>query len=487
MKKFLIIIPLLIFNLFIKGQNKRGNHWYFGYEAGINFNGSFPVAETNGKMESIEGTCSISDTSGNVLFYSNGEKVWNKNHVVMPNGNNLSGNQSSNQSSIIILSPLNSSIYFLFTTDVITYGTRYSIIDMTLNGGLGDVTSAKNILLYNTGTEEIAATLHCNANDYWVVGRQSVQDSIKFYTYLVNGNGVNNPIISKFNLPNPLINTVGCLTFSQDGSLLCFTSLESKIYLFQFNKQTGHILFLDSISHKTNEHIYSNAFSPDGDKLYISSWTISGYSLLSQFNLSVQNIYASRVDIDSVDYSNGSPNGYGYIGQIRLAPDQRIYVSRWHQKQPYIINPNTYYSLDSVGVIHSPNQNGLLCNFQRNFLYLNHKPTELGLPNFVSNYTSLSKQVNDCSLGVFESTKTNAIKISPNPFSSQTTIRTNHYLNNATVKIINHVGELVLMKTNVVGEAIRIERAGLASGVYFIQIIDSDLSIFQDKLIVLDN
>lgn len=487
MKKLLIIITLLIFNLFINGQSKRGNHWYFGYEAGINFNGSFPSAETNGNMETIEGSCSISDTSGNLLFYSNGEKVWNKNHFIMPNGNNILGNQSSSQSSIIIPSPLNSSLYFLFTTDAFNYGTRYSIIDMTLNNGLGDVTTTKNVPLYNLGTEEIAATLHCNSNDFWVVGRQSAQDTLKFYSYLVNNNGVNNPVISKFNFPNPILNTVGCLTFSQNGNLLCFTSTESKIYLFQFNKLSGQISFLDSISQKINEHIYSNAFSSNGNKLYITSWTISGYSLLSQFDLLSQNINASRVDIDSVDYTNGSPNGYGFIGQIRLAPDQKIYVSRWHQKLPFQINPNTYYSLDSIDVINSPNQSGLLCSFQRNFLYLNHKPTEIGLPNFVSNFSAQTKQDNSCSTGLFESKKINNIKITPNPFSVQTTINTNLYLNNATIKIINNIGKVILVKSNLVGQEINIERAGLPCGLYFLQIIDDNLNILQDKLIVFDN
>lgn len=340
---FLSFIILFINISFTNGQNKRANHWYFGYEAGINFNTSLPTADTTGKMETLEGSSSISDTLGNLLFYTNGEKVWNKNHIIMPNGNGLLGNQSSNQSSIIVPKPDSDSLYYIFTTDAFSYSTRYSIVDMSLNNGLGDVTSTKNILLYTLGTEEIAGTMHCNSTDYWITGRQIVNDTLKFYSYLINASGINSPIISNFYTTNPISNKVGCLTFSQDGNILCFSSINTPICIFKFNKQTGQITFQDSISRKSNENVYSNALSPNGKKLYITSWANLGYCTLSQFNLNAPNISASRVNIDSIDFSNGSPNGYGFIGQIRLAPDQRIYVNRWHQKYPYITNPNILF------------------------------------------------------------------------------------------------------------------------------------------------
>lgn len=488
MRNLLTCIIILLIVPLANGQNKRATHWYFGYEAGINFNTSFPTIDTTGKMETLEGSSSISDTLGNLLFYTNGEKVWNKNHIIMPNGNGLLGNQSSSQSSIIVPKPGSDSLYYIFTTDAISYSTRYSIIDISLNNGLGDVTSIKNILLYNLGTEEIAGTMHCNATDYWVTGRQIVYDTLKFYSYLINNNGINNPVISNFYTKNPISNKVGCLTFSQDGNTLCFSSMNTPICIFKFNNQTGQITFQDSIFRKSNENVYSNALSPNGKKLYTTSWTNLGYCTLSQYNLNASNIYASRINIDSVDFSNGSPNGYGFIGQVRLAPDQRIYVNRWHQKHPFLTNPNTYYSLDSIDVINFPNLSGYACNFQRNFLYLNHRPTEIGLPNFISNFSASANYKNNCPIvaGVKELDNLNILKIFPNPFSKETTLHSDINLINASLTITNSLGQTVKQIKNIYGQHTLLKREDLTNGLYILKIEQNNTIIYTDKILVVD-
>lgn len=486
MKHLFTILTIFLTVLVAHGQMKRANHWYFGYQAGIDFSTSIPKSDTSGKMESLEGSCSISDTEGNLLFYSNGENVWNKNNFIMPNGKGIFGNQSSSQSSIIVPTPGNNSLYYLFTTDAITYSTRYSTIDMSLNNGLGDVTSIKNILLYNSGTEELAGTMHCNAKDYWVVGRQNSQDTLTFYSYLVNANGISDSIISKFRIANSLKNSVGFLTFSQDGKTLCFSSVGTDIYIFNFNKETGQITFKDFVSHNTNEQVYANAISPDSKKLYITSWTPYGYSLLSQFDLTASNITASRLNIDSVDYRNGSPNGYGFIGQIRLAPDQKIYVSRWNQNKPFVTNPNTNFSLDSIDVINSPNLSGLACNFKRNFLYLNHKPTEIGLPNFISNFTSLTIPTSNCNVSVNEHINFNSLEVFPNPFSINTTIQSDKFLKNASLIVYNSIGNSVKRIDNINGQTFIFYRENLPSGLYFLHIKQDNKIIATNKLVITD-
>lgn len=73
---------------------KQGNIWYFGDYAGIDFNGSTPVALTNSALFTYDCASAISDPAGNLLFYSNGVTVWNKTHQVMNNGTGLLGNQS---------------------------------------------------------------------------------------------------------------------------------------------------------------------------------------------------------------------------------------------------------------------------------------------------------------------------------------------------------------------------------------------------------
>src|SRR5207244_1600787 len=128
-------------------------HWYFGANAGIDFSSGSPVAVTYGKVIASEGSACMSDTSGNLLFYTDGDTVWDKNDNVMPSGTGLyGGGGTSTQSAIILPQPGSDSLYYIFTVDGATGGCvngcvfGYSIVDMSLNAGLGDV-STKNIPL----------------------------------------------------------------------------------------------------------------------------------------------------------------------------------------------------------------------------------------------------------------------------------------------------------------------------------------------------
>jgi len=80
--------------LLLSAQN-AGTVWYFGAAAGLDFSGGNPVQVPGGAMEAFEGCAIVSDTEGNVLFYTNGGgrdpeqsgqasgKIWNRNDEVM--------------------------------------------------------------------------------------------------------------------------------------------------------------------------------------------------------------------------------------------------------------------------------------------------------------------------------------------------------------------------------------------------------------------
>ncbi|TXI67741.1 MAG: hypothetical protein E6Q46_02540 [Flavobacterium sp.] len=71
----------------------EANIWYFGNKAGISFNSGVPVPLLDGQMQADEGCATLSDANGNLLFYTNGITVWNRNHQIMPNGTGLMGHQ----------------------------------------------------------------------------------------------------------------------------------------------------------------------------------------------------------------------------------------------------------------------------------------------------------------------------------------------------------------------------------------------------------
>jgi hypothetical protein len=478
-----LLLYLIVLSSISYGQSNRITKWYFGYEAGVDFSTGSAIADTDGKLISIEGSSSISDTSGNLLFYSNGVSVWNSNHSIMQNGNWLDGSQSSAQSSLIVPLPNNDSFYYLFTTIIGWIGLRYNIIDMNLDGGFGGVTTSKNISIHENGTEELAATMHCNATDYWIMSRKNVVDSLVFNCYLLDSNGLNSPIVSSFTFPNPWGNSIGSLTFSQDGNTLCLSSFEGNSYVFDFDKQTGQLTHTKTIVHSSNELVYSNALSPDATKLYVTSWSSpESYCSLAQYDLMVPNIASSRVNLDSV-FFNGSPNGFGWIGQVRLAPDQKIYVSKWAQDG--VVWPNL--SRDTLGAIHDPNLLGQACNFERDFLFLNGKPTQLGLPTFVSNFTSPIAPEYNCPVKVDELVIDKLdFEIYPNPFSNETNLRVENPLLDASLHIYNINGKELRRIESITKQEIKIKQGNLSVGLYFFKLIDNSRVVKSGKFIISD-
>lgn len=178
----IIIIPLLC------NSQKQGNVWYFGTQSGLDFSSGTPVILSGGQTgtDAIvqEGTSCISDSSGNLLFYTGGKTIWNRNHVPMPNGIGIMGGTSSTQSSLIVPLPSSSDIFYVFTSDEFqSYsnppqkGYRYSIVDMCLDNGKGDVVpEKKNILLCDSSTEKLAACEDASGNGYWIVGHKMFSD-----------------------------------------------------------------------------------------------------------------------------------------------------------------------------------------------------------------------------------------------------------------------------------------------------------------------
>ncbi|MBS1564814.1 MAG: hypothetical protein JST39_10515, partial [Bacteroidetes bacterium] len=138
---------------------QEANNWFFGSKAGISFNTNPPsVVRGNAMLFNYEGCSGMSDSTGQLLFYTDGITVWNRLHQPMPNGNGLFGRATAANSAIIVPKPGSNHLYYVFTSDAIEFnvmlGYNYSEIDMTLDGGKGDVTR-RNVPLYAPGTEKL--------------------------------------------------------------------------------------------------------------------------------------------------------------------------------------------------------------------------------------------------------------------------------------------------------------------------------------------
>lgn len=98
----------------------ESSYWYFGINSGLKFteNSSEPVFD--GRLQTTEGRATISDSEGNLLFYTDGIYVYNRNHQLMPNGIVLKGNPSSTQSGIIVPYPNRSDLYYILRWELMT-------------------------------------------------------------------------------------------------------------------------------------------------------------------------------------------------------------------------------------------------------------------------------------------------------------------------------------------------------------------------------
>jgi len=96
MKKNIFLFFLILSSHSVSAQGEA-NIWYFGRQVGLDFNnGSPPVALIDSAMFTGEGCATISNSNGNLLFYTDGSTIYNKNHQIMASG--LFGHTSTTQS-----------------------------------------------------------------------------------------------------------------------------------------------------------------------------------------------------------------------------------------------------------------------------------------------------------------------------------------------------------------------------------------------------
>ena len=398
----LILIMFLSQSTYAQNQN---DNWFFGNKASIFFNGNTPIPFINNQSVTIEGCATISDpTTGNLLFYTNGLQIWDKNSNIMPNGNGLLAgiSTSATQGVLIVPYPNNSNLYYVFTVDETSNGGvngfRYSIVDMNLNNGLGDViASQKNILIQSNTTERMSATKNVDGTGYWIVIHERNNNCFKAYAITPSGFNTN-PVITNIGTIHSALQqtygdeTMGYLKFSHDGKQIAVAIYAAnQIELFNFDACTGYLSNLKSIS--TIDNPYGIEFSPDNAKLYFSLYYNAGFNgAVYQLNLLSPILTPQLVGISS-SINNQS------MGALQLAPDNKIYIS---------INGDSWLS-----AITQPNNLGLSCNFVDKAVLLPNIglfPTTgiLGLPpsvlDFIYTETDTS-EINAINFCFTESTK----------------------------------------------------------------------------------
>lgn len=384
-KVFVIFILLFMsFISFVYGQGETDN-WYFGFNAGINFNDDGSVTVLNdGQLNTQEGAGSISDSDGNLLFYTDGSIVYNRDHNIMQNGADLLGTASSSQSALIIPWPSNPNLYFLVTTNTRSLfvpalgGLNYSVIDMSLNNGLGAVT-IKNQNLLDDGSEKITAVASdCDSNSFWLLSFSASGGARRpfdaFYAFEIDDTGLNTtPVISAFPTLN-IRDERGYMKFSPDGEFLVSANMRDGLYFYDFDKTTGQLSNQEQIIFQAgrNNFPYGVEFSPDSNLLYVTSSndvsTFDNSSTLMQFDITANNIGASQITID---------DNLLYRSGLQLGRNGKIYRA---------LSRTSIVGIEFLAAINEPNERGLSCDYEEEAVNLESGLASQGLPSYVQSY-----------------------------------------------------------------------------------------------------
>lgn len=345
---FLLLIPICSF-----GQ-KEFHNWNFGDGVSLNFNSGIAVKSGSNQLQTNEGTATVSDCDGTLLFYTDGNTVWNQNHSIIEEGTSLAAGGTvglpPTQGALIVKRPNTSGIYFIFTTSE-TNGVFYSMVNMNANNGSGKIVQ-KNILLSSRESAKLAVTYHSNGTDIWVVTHYG--DNNQYEAFLVTPTGISATSVSSFDGPAHQ-DSHGDLKISSDGSKIgAVIDFDGQVYLGDFNNTTGVVTGTVRRGSFNNPH--GVEFSPDNSKMYIND----SNSGVIQFDLNAGN--------NSAALSTGkSIGGGGVYGSLQLGPDGRIYV---------IDNFSPF-----LGIITNPNALGSSANFLKNGLFIGTDPAGYELTN----------------------------------------------------------------------------------------------------------
>ena len=384
-RNFLYIILLFTLQTPVVFGQLQNNNWIFGYGARVNFSGPIPVGSSNAAINSNESTASVSDPStGQLLFYTDGRKVWNANNQVMPNGANILGGffNSCTQGALIVPFPEDNQRYYLFTLEelealslspIVDNGLRYSVVDMTLNGGLGDVQVATlNTLIANDLTEKLIVIRSTEIQGFWVIAHK--KNANEFLAWKIDACGVSaQPVISTVGsifAISPFFGATeawaGAMDASPDGNRIGMpVDWSDRIEFFDFNKTTGvvsNLLTVNVMDDSPPEFLrkYGACFSPDGSKFYYTN-----INSVYQLNLSTYTSAAIASSNTFIYSPNLEPNGYPCL-QIEQAPNNKLYVAIGNAGR-----------LDEIS---NPNSLGLDCDYVTNAVGFSPATCQLGLP-----------------------------------------------------------------------------------------------------------
>lgn len=350
---FIIIQFLSVGLCFSQGQT---TFWYFGKNAGVKFENFIPAPDTNGKINTLKPSASISSSKSELQFYATAIVAMNQNHDTVVNGANLLGTPPANQSPIFIPNPGNASVTYLVTDKY------YSAVVQSPNNPEGEILQIKNFLLPEASNFHVRTTAvhHSNGKDIWLIQRLNSSDTILSYLFTEQGI-TSNPIISV--VPGAF-NNQGQIKSSPNGKFVIESCGFHDFTIHRFDNNTGalynSIVFNDSINY------FGSEFSGNSKRIYLSSFSFGTAGIYS-FDISTFSLSSINQSKDTIFSSPSS------ITSLQIGIDKNIYTSHGFGTE-----------INYLGKIEFPNSN--LASYIDTSINLLTGECRFGLPDFIQSY-----------------------------------------------------------------------------------------------------
>ncbi len=486
MKTFLTFIIIPIWSI-IAFTQKHDYIWILGHNGGTNidFNTLPPEIYFADRPTEMDVTnASISDSSGALLFYTNGCNIYDKNDEIMENGQDINPGTVHNDFCIepyiaytairgAMALPQKGNIYNLFHLgmkrvtnpqyDVFPNKLYYSKVDMSVNDG--KVVEKNKLIIEDTlQGGDLSAVKHANELDWWVFIPKRYSN--KYFKVLVTNNGemiVSEQIIGD----SSVIGSAGGSqdVFSPDGKLYARYVPKQGTLLFDFDRETGELSNYRHIPDPGDSTSGGGiAISPNSRYLYVSTET-----KFYQYDLQSSDINASRVLLAEYD---GTVSPFATIFyKCQLAPDCKIYC-------------NCKSSCNVLHVVNYPDEPGLACDFVQHGVQL-ATSNALSLPNF-PNYRLGSGQPVCTPTAAGEVSAAVGIKVWPNPASDGVTVSLGEAVHAPMVwSLHDQLGRVVRRAVLSAGQQeVAVSVEGLAAGLYFWQLESEGRQLGNGKLII---
>lgn len=460
MRKALLLLPLFLcvsfarsFAQYYTNENKI---WIFGKNAGLDFSTWSPIPFKSA-ISTSEGSAVVCNSSGHLLFYTDGKRVYNKNHQLMPSGGSIVSYEtgSTTQAALIVQVIGQPGNFYVFSLEN-QNGTnsselQYCIVDMSFSSGLGNVNNSTVQTPIEDSLAEKMIAITGNSDNIWLLVHK--KDTNIFLTYNITSAGISNiPIISNVgSFAGKGAYAVGTMKVSLNRRRIVSqtykmpASTNSGTEVYDFDPNTGFVsdcMVLDSVS-----STYGAEFSPDNTKLYSQEEVGSQKAKIYQYDLSlasVSDIRLSKTELASLLTTN--------FTDMKLAPNHKI----------YFVGDDTVHGGQYLDCISAPNLAGTACGHQVHAVQLAENTWITGgLPNlYVTTDTLAWAEVNMTSI-------LPDISLHPNPAVERLSISSSMDIDR--VGIFDLTGREVYNAT-CGNKIVTIDVSTLPDGVYFVNI-----------------